>query len=348
MNDAPDAAWRRPPSRRVRRIVTLLVAATALSIAGSALWYSYALGGSGDGSPVRVVVREGESARTIASRLAEVGVIRSAFALRLHLRFNGLGADLKPGAYDLRTGLGAKLALAELLEGVPIPVFRFTIPEGETLIEIAQILEDETPLDGQAFLRLARSGQLRWGKQPERVRTLEGLLFPETYVIAQDTTLRETVALLLNQFRSEVATLDLSDAPGGLTPYQVIVAASLVEREARIAADRPKIASVILNRLRIGMRLQIDATIQYILLHRDGEYADIVLFRDLEIDSPYNTYQITGLPPTPIAAPGLDSIRAVLNPSSTKFLYYVACGSKGGHAFGETGADHERNVARCQ
>lgn len=347
----PPFAQPRPLSRAVRRrrVLVSIVGAAALAAGSTAAWYSYALGGSGEGKSVRVVVEEGSSARTIADELEDAGVIRSAFAFRLHVRFNGLGGGLKPGAYDLRAGLGAAAALDALREGIPLDVFRFTIPEGRALRQIAQIIGDATPISSKAFLSAATSGRHRSSVAPKTVN-LEGLLWPDTYEIAEDATADDVVELLVTTFEQRAKTIGLEEGAArlGVSPYEAVIVASLIEREARTQVDRPKISSVIYNRLALPMRLQIDATVQYLLFLRDGAWPERILFRDLEIMSPYNTYRSDGLPPSPIASAGLSALRAAIQPADTDFLFYVACGPDGSHAFGRTAGDHQRNIDRCR
>lgn len=334
---------------RAPRLLLVLLGLTAVLVFGGAYWYANALGGDEGGEPVTFVVEQGATARSIAEGLEERGIIRSAFAMRLHLRFSGLEGDLKPGVYELNAGLGVDAALDQLLEGVPLETVRFTIPEGKTLGEIADIIDRNTGVTRKEFLAEAKPGKHRPRILPKGVGSLEGVLFPDTYEVQADATASEIVQALVDRFDQVIAELPMERVRKlGVTKYEAVIIASLIEREARIQKDRPLISSVIYNRLAIPMRLQIDATVQYVLFQRDGEYAEIVLFRDLEIDSPYNTYRIEGLPPTPIAVPGRAALEAALDPADTEFLYYVACGGKGGHAFGRTGGDHQRNIERCR
>ncbi len=338
---------RRP--RAGRRIALVIIAVAAVALLSANVWYQGALNGSSSGAPVAFTVVEGATARSIAEELEARGIIRSAFAMRLYLRFNGQESQLKPGFYELSSDLGVRAALDALLRGVPLETVRLTIPEGKTLTEIADLVDAHTPVSREAFLAAAVPERHRPRFLPPRVRTLEGALFPDTYEIEVTASADDIVQLMVDRFEVVLDGLPLGRARKlGVSTYQAIIIASLVEREARIQRDRPLISSVIYNRLAIPMKLQIDATIQYVLLQRDGEYADVVLFEDLEIDSPYNTYRIEGLPPTPIAVPGEAALRAALTPADTRFLYYVACGDEGGHRFGRTGDDHQRNIERCR
>ena len=340
-----------PPARRRRapRLLVIILAVSAVSLIGANLWYGRALGGTADGETVTFVVEEGSTARSIAEELEQRGIIRSAFAMLLHLRLSGQGGALKPGVYELSRDLGVRAALDQLLRGVPLETIRFTIPEGKTLSEIADIVDRRTGISRDEFLRAASRPRHRPSFLPGHVDTLEGVLFPDTYEVRADATADDIVAMLVRRMENVLAGLPVARTRQlGVSVYEAVVIASLIEREARIQRDRPLISSVIYNRLAVPMRLQIDATVQYLLFQRDGRYAEIVLYRDLEIDSPYNTYRVDGLPPTPIAAPGRAALEAALRPADTEFLYYVACGGRGGHAFGRTASDHQRNIERCR
>ena len=347
---APLAELPSPRRRRPgRRLLVIALAVAVSSLLGGSLWYSNALGGSSDGRPVTFTVEPGATARTIVQDLEERGIIRSALAMRIYLKLHGQAGDLKPGVYELTTGLGVGAALQQLVQGVPLETVTFTIPEGKTLSEIADIIDARTPITRERFLKAAVPSRHRPRFLPRSVDTLEGALFPDTYEIEIDATADEVVERMVDRFDEVMAGLPTGRARAlGVTKYEAVIVASLIEREARIQRDRPLISSVIYNRLAVPMRLQIDATVQYALFQRDGAYADIVYFEDLEIDSPYNTYRVDGLPPTPIAVPGEAALRAAFSPADTEFLYYVACGSDGGHEFGRTGDDHQRNIERCR
>ena len=181
--------------------------------------------------------------------------------------------------------------------------------------------------------------------QPPTVRTLEGLLFPDTYFVDPKDDEAAILRRMVSQFDSnaKAAGIESASAKVGLSPYQVIVAASLVESEGKVAVDRPKIARVIYNRLEQDMKLQIDATALYVCqCRRPGGR---VLFEDLEIDSPYNTYHVKGLPPSPIAVSGRAALKAALNPDEGPWLYYVKFESDGTHKFATTLEEHNRNIA---
>ncbi|MGH2726110.1 MAG: endolytic transglycosylase MltG, partial [Actinomycetota bacterium] len=172
---------------------------------------------------------------------------------------------------------------------------------------------------------------------PRNPKNLEGFLFPKTYDLLKGVTTPEVVDKLLEQFEKETKTLEWNNAAKlGVTPYQVLIIASMIEREAQVSQDRARIARVIYNRIAKPMRLQIDATVQYGIYLETGSYKQPLLVEDYQFSSPYNTYLIDGLPPAPIASPGLASIDAALNPEPGKWLYYVLINDKGEHGFAET------------
>lgn len=344
MIEAPPAPS--PPRRaRGRRVALAVILLILLAVGAAAAWASWASGGGAAGEPVRVIIPEGANANEIAAILADHDVVRSSFLFRIVVRFRGVGGELKPGAYDLRTNLGVSGAIDALLEGVPLKVFRFTIPEGKTVVEIADIVARATPIKRAAFLREARSGEHVPDLLPEGVTSLEGLLFPKTYEIVEESTAADVVSLLVSQFEAETASLDFRKARRlGVTPYDIVIIASLIEREAKVDDERPLVASVIYNRLERPMRLEIDATIQYEYILRTGEPKYPLTFDDYELDWPYNTYQIDGLPPGPIASPGLASLRAALNPADTDYYFYKLSSDGREHCFGGIGG---HGTAEC-
>jgi UPF0755 protein len=338
VEEAPPA-FEPEPRRRRRGLVKLLAffIALALVFGGLGVYATSLARGSGPQHPVAVVIPEGASTAEIASILEARGVIKGAWLFKLVARLNGQAEVLKPGEYVLRTGMSFGEALAALEKGPTIVTFKVTIAEGKTVREIARIFEARTPIGAKAFLAAASSGRHRLPIMPAGSRNLEGLLFPKTYEIRPKGTADEAIQLLLDQFQNETRTLDFSRARAlGVTPYQIVVIASLIEREAKVAQDRDKIAAVIYNRLKKGMRLQVDATVQYAIFLKTGHYDPNITTDDYRIDSPYNTYQIDGLPPAPIASPGVPALQAALNPAAVDYLYYVLINDRGEHAFART------------
>jgi uncharacterized YceG family protein len=224
---------------------------------------------------------------------------------------------------------------------------KVTFPEGLRREDIAARLDEQTDLSGARYLALTGPGRL--GRQlsgADRPVSLEGFLFPATYVIAPDTTVRDLVDMQVQAYRDNTAGVDLRYARSkNLTPYDVLILASMIEREVQVPSERRIVAGVLYNRLRQRMRLDIDATVQYAI----GSWKPDLTASDLNVDSPYNTRRYAGLPPGPISNPGLSSIQAAARPRQVPYLYYVAKNDgSGGHYFATTVEQHDRAVARSQ
>ena len=321
------------PQRRRRRLILFgaLVAVILIAIAAPWFWYRGQVNGSGgDGEQVAVSIPEGSSVAGIGKILNEAGVTGSPRAWTIYTRLNPPD-DIQAGDYTLSKGMSFPDAIDVLVEGpTPLPVTKITIPEGLWLTEIAERVT-EAGLDGDAFLGLATDGSVRSQWQPEGVTTLEGLLYPDTYFLGPDNTEADLLQAMIDRFDEQMASIDLTNtAPSaGLTPYEAIVMGSLIEGEAKLPADRANISSVMHNRIEKGMPLQIDATVIYAM----GDRVSRVLYDDLEIDSPFNTYQNKGLPPSPIAASRVESIDAAVHPAATDYIYYMVISSDGAHGF---------------
>lgn len=315
------------------RVITLL--ALVVVAAGAGLGYRYATGASGPSRPVTVDVPDGATAADVGDILQEAGVIRSALAFRIAAGFEGVESTLQAGTYDLRTNMTVAQVLDALRGGPVSDTVTITFPEGLEVREVADLAASDLGLDPAAVEQAATSGAFTLPPYlPPGTGTVEGFLFPKTYEFPPEADADQIIDRLLQQFELEAEGLPWQQTGElGLTPYEVVIVASLVEREARVPADRPKIAAVIYNRLREGMPLQIDATVQYAL--QEGNRP--LTFQDYEVASPYNTYLHPGLPPTPIASPGLASLRAALDPAPVDHLYFVVVDEQTGrHGFART------------
>jgi UPF0755 protein len=313
--------------------VLLLVVVVVAS--GSFAVYRYATGATGPSRPVAIEVPQGATASDVGALLEEAGVVRSRLAFRLSAGFRGLEESLLAGRYDLRTNMTVSQVLSALEAGPLVETVTLTIPEGLELAEIAAEVGEVLEVDPAAFADAATSGEHFLPPYlPEGAPTAEGFLFPKTYELDPEAQAEQVIATLLAQFEEEAATLDWTVAEDlGLSPYEVVTVASLVEREARAERDRDKVSAVIHNRLREGMALQIDATVQYALPEKNR----LLTLEDYEYESPYNTYLHAGLPPTPIASPGLASLEAALNPADVDYLYFLVVDPEtGAHEFAET------------
>lgn len=334
-------------SRLWRRFALLVVLAVALLGAASLLTWRHettAVRVAKGAAPVRLVVAPGSSAETVGRQLQALGLVSHPAIFRLLVRSRGLGGELKAGEYALAGPLSLEEIL-ELLARGEVVRREVTIPEGRTLEETAALVGAQG-LDVDAFLNAARDPEPVRDLDPE-ASDLEGYLFPDTYEIplATDPASR-LVQRMAQRFRDVIeAEADRIDA-GGFTVRQVVTLASLVELETARAEERPRIAAVFLNRLRRGMLLQTDPTVIFVL-KQEGRWNGNIRRKDLDVDSPYNTYRRPGLPPGPIGSPGREAIRAVLDPADTRDLYFVSR-NDGTHQFSETLTEHNRAVDRYQ
>jgi len=304
---------------------------------------------SNDATPVQFSVQPGESGATITARLQRLGIIRDAELFRLLLRYWGADAHIEVGDYTLRRNMSMAEVVSQLQHG-RLRAKTVTIREGLRAEEIAHLLASEGLVDQEQFIKLVRDDTFHYDFLRDRPanapHTLEGFLFPDTYQFPVNITTTALIDVMLRNFDTRV-TLEMRKQAldQGLSLYQALILASIVEREAVVPAERPIIASVYLNRLRKGMYLEADPTVQYAKGYdaKTGRWWPQLSLEELRtIDSPYNTFLNPGLPPAPICNPGLASIEAVLSPATTKYLFFHAKGD-GSHAFAETFEQHLEN-----
>lgn len=295
---------------------------------------------------VLVTIPSGANAHTIGQILARKHLVRKAPGFVLAARWAGVAGKMKAGHYELSPAMSPREIATRIALGLTANDF-VTIPEGYTLVQIAHRLSEHHMADEAKFLAMAQTQGRSFtaaGFQPPD-DNLEGYLFPDTYRIPRGTTERGIITQMLRDFQQHVLTEPnkalIARYPGGLA--DAVNLASLVEREAETDGDRPLIAAALSNRLKRGMRLQCDATIQYAL----PQHKTRLLYADLRVDSPYNSYKYAGLPPTPICSPGLPSIEAALKPADVNYLFYVAR-PDGSHIFSATLAEHDRAVAQMR
>lgn len=295
----------------------------ALVLGAIYLIYTTAMRDSGVGDrPVDITVAEGDTLSAVADKLQAGGVIESATGFKIEARLKGGGTQIRPGEYTFEPGADSGEILTQLTAVRPPPTFTLTVPEGLTLEQTAQVVAEQSDIEAGEFEAAARETDYGYAflENPE-IETTEGYLFPKKYEFEEGTSAYQVVNRMLDQYLIETQNLDFSDAPSGLSlsEYEIVTVASLIEREAANPEERPLIAAVIYNRLDQDMPLQIDATIQY----ARGTPKERLSLEDLEIESPYNTYTNPGLPPGPIASPGLASLKAAIEPAETGDLYYV-------------------------
>lgn len=274
------------------------------------------------GKRVHLKIVDGMSTGEIAETLADKGVISSSLRFRIVSRLRGYDEKMKPGTYIFFEEMDDEEVFLKLLNGEKHLV-NFTIPEGFGVKEIAERLYTLDVVDKEDFMKAAENfAPYSYMRKRKNVRyAAEGFLFPETYSIESDTPIEEILKLMAEEFDKRITPAMRERAQElGLSLYDLTTLASLVEREVRYPEDRAIVAQVFLKRLKMNMPLQTDASLQYLL---DEPKEDVTL-EDTEIDSPYNTYKNAGLPPGPIANPGIESFKAVLYPADTDYLYFVA------------------------
>ena len=286
-------------------------------------------------------VEKGQSGNRIIANLKEQGLIADENAFKLYLKRNKLEGSLRAGSYLLSPSMTMEEIVDELLNGVG-EMFSITIPEGYTLRDIADLFAEKEVMDRDTFWNLVKnydiSGYVFADCAPAGEHRLEGFMFPETYSFGVGSSPELVFKVILDQFQKEWNNMPKNES--GLNFYDTIKLASMVESEAKFDSERADIASVYINRLKIGMAMQCDATILYGMPERKTQ----LRFKDYEYQTEYNTYLHPGLPPTPISNPGRESLKAACQPASTDYLYYLwNTKDKNGHVFANSYEGHLKN-----
>lgn len=300
------------------------------------------------GQAVEVVIEPGSSATSIYRTMHDAGVVRSG-DLRAAARAAGVEDRLQAGTYSLTTEMDPESVLRRLVEGGDVVAgITFTVIEGWTVDRIIDELADATDHSRAEYQKALRDGAVTSPLVPDDASDpsdptarWEGLLYPAKYPMAQSATPTQILQMMADEMTRRFEAVDWSGTGGlGISRYEALIIGSLIEWEAGTESDRPIISSVIHNRLDRLMRLQIDATVIYALGHNPGR----VLAEHLKIESPYNTYRIDGLPPTPIGTVSAASLDAAINPADTDYLFYVLSSLDGSHAFAVTYEEHQSNI----
>ena len=348
--------------RGVTRTVAIVVVASVLFLGSLGWWAVGVLNPSGEpGVAVNFTVNDGDTISSVVSRLRSAGIISNATIFRWYVSTKGTIA-LTPGYYALKPKDNAG-SIIEALSTPPAQTFiSVTFPEGMTVAQMAQRLSEKmTFMKPEDFMAAVNSTDTASELRPKSQTSLEGLLFPDTYQISGDDTESRVVARLVSMMErvSRQVELTAGAKARGFSPYEILIIASLIEREAKVATDRSKIAQVIYNRLSKKMKLEIDASVKY------GQDPSMTWTEMKATDTPYNTYINAGLPPTPIANPGKASIQAALAPFGSpptsdpactglpagvkcEYLYYVLADEAGGHVFATTYEQHLLNVEKSK
>jgi UPF0755 protein len=319
--------------------IAVIIALLVLALAG---WFGVSMfvDRSHPANVTQVIVPRGSTFHDIADQLAHAGVIANASAFRLYAKLKHADTNAHAGAFRFEPHQPAAGVLQQLESGGAQIARWVTIPEGFTAKQIAQRLQEEGFGSARDYYAAFMHDSIVI--DGVRSKNLEGYLFPSTYLIPVDATPSTVERILTTQFRKELPSDAAAKAKAhGITVTQGVTLASLIEREAKADDERPLMAGVYYNRLRLGMPLEVDASIEYAF----PEHHSVITYGDLKTDSPYNTYLHQGLPPTPIANPGGPSLQAAFNPKPSPYLYYVYKGN-GHHAFAKTLAEQNANIAK--
>jgi UPF0755 protein len=326
----------------------LFVLFLVLAVAAAGVWFYLGVdrpykGYQGDEQFVEIP--QGAGSVAISHRLADAGVIRDVSSFRLALWLTGEGRRLRAGEYRFDRPMSARQVADKIARG-DVYVRPITFPEGLTIKQMAQIYEEKEFGPAQDFVTAAKNAALIASVDPE-AKDLEGYLFPDTYALPRKATAAQLIGRMVAAFQKALTPEMMEKASErGMTIRQFVTLASIVEKETGNGSERPLVAAVYLNRLRIGMPLQCDPTVIY-ALDRLGRYNGNLTRENMQVDSPYNTYRYPGLPPGPIASPGRASLTAAANPADVSYLYFVSR-NDGTHAFSSTLDEHNRNVQQYQ
>lgn len=292
------------------------------------------------GETVTVTIPEGASTADIAQILKENKLIKSTLSFRVSSRLDGFDGTYRQGTYEIDKGLNVTQIMGLLQTGIVLDEMKITIPEGFTTKQIAAKAEEKGICTAEEFITECNTGTFEFEflkNLPDREFKLEGYLFPDTYFIKEETTAHQLIQAMLKRFE-QMYTKEYQNAvaASGYTLDELVTIASIIEKEIKVDEERPRAAGVIYNRLKDGMPLQVDATVLYAM----GIIKEDISTVDLQVDSPYNTYKVKGLPVGPISNPGELSFKAALYPEDNKYIYYVVeAKGKDNHVFCETYED---------
>jgi len=342
---AKKAKEKKKSSFSLQKAVLAAIAAIAVGCGGFTLW----LNSQGDNKDFAVKgnrmihVKAGMSTAEVAQLLHDKKLVKSPKAFGLAARFDGLANKLQAGMYQLKGGMSNKEIINTMVKG-RVQYVKFVVPEGYSVKKIAQKLQTEELGNADKFLAAAKDyapyDYMQADKAGINYRA-DGFAFPATYDFAYGSDEKQMLKIMVETFDKmmEKEGIKKEVKERNLKLHDVVNMAAMVELEAVYAEEQPRIAGVFLKRVDIGMPIQSDTTIQYLL----GKQKEVVLYKDLEIDSPYNTYKYNGLPPGPIGSPGISAIKAVLKPEKTDYLYFVA-EKDGHHRFTKTFAEHQQAI----
>jgi len=341
-----------PTGDAKRRSRVIVIAAVVVALAcGYVLFFKPNRPALPQGTEVTFEIASGERTARIAADLKRAGLIDNALVFQFRLLLSGTGTTLKAGTHRLSAGMDYDRLILALRQSPSAPAVKVTIPEGSSIPQIAAVLQDKLGIDAGDFTTYAS------GAAPDFVarfpflagvyrNSLEGYLFPDTYLFAKDATSHDICVDMLARFNQVWSSLDPSSG-GPYSMAQLITIASLVEKEVAVPAERPLVSSVIYNRLQRDMKLQLCSSVQF-LLPGPAKNKLRLTNEDLATPSPYNTYLNAGLPPGPISNPGKAALQAALKPAKTDYLYFVLTGKDGSQTFASTLTEFEVAKARSK
>jgi len=342
MVDKPAKTFRQ---RLLSRLILFFAVMGVTGIIFIVLLYNYG-NTPASSSPVEQVVeiKPGMSLRQVSNFLADKKLLDEPSAFVLYTYLQGKQNRIKTGEYRFSPSTPPWKILESLTNGTAI-LYTVTIPEGYRITEIAQLFEKQGLVDKEAFIAETRNQELLDALQINSGGSLEGYLYPDTYKFSKAVGAKKIIQTMVDTFKKRVQKPELMQQAksGKLTFHEIVTLASLIEKETGLGTERKLISSVFHNRLVKKMRLQTDPTVIYAMVNFDGN----IRKKDLSIDSPYNTYKYFGLPPGPIASPGLDSIRAAMEPDHSDYLYFVSR-KNGSHQFSTNYKDHVRAIQKYQ
>lgn len=323
----------------IMKKVLIILLILAILAGGAFFAYNFIMGSATLDSDITVEIPEGSTPDTIGAILADNGVIKSELGFKIQVKLDNAGPELKAGKYHFdAVEYSLKDVVAMLVQGPSAVGIKVTIPEGYNQAQIIDVLEEAGLVTEAEFLEAATNVDFGYDYLPpvgDSLR-LQGYLYPETYLIMEGDSAESIIRMMLEQFdKIYTAEWRARVEEMGITTNEFVTMASIIEKEAVVSEDRPIISGVFYNRIETGMNLQSCATVQYAL----GEVKSVLSNEDVQIDSPYNTYQNPGLPPGPIASPGYESLYAALYPAETEYLFFVAK-PNGAHIFSNTYDEH--------
>lgn len=331
------------PKKSIKTTILITIVIMLLLVAGicAGVWIYFTNPALENGVDKTIVIKDGMHLREVSRTLEDEGIVKNSTAFVLLAKINGYSRKIKAGEYILNPSM-SPLRILEMMTRGEVVTHTVTIPEGYSIEQIAAVLSSNGLIDREKFLAYAMSDGVENNYNIEGPG-LEGYLYPDTYQFARGLNASAIVDGMIKRFREITAQFEQELAASGMTLHEVVTLASIVEKETGKASERPVIASVFLNRIRKRMRLESDPTVIYGIKNFSGNLKK----KDLSTRTPYNTYVIRGLPPGPIANPGADSIKAVLYPAKTNYLYFVSK-NDGSHYFSSNLREHNRAVYTYQ